>query len=110
MAYIVVREMGAETTVPISDAEVTVGRSRQNQVKLLTEQASRVHCRLLKTDKGGYRLIDGNSSNGTYVNGQRVSEKDLADGDAIAVGLGRARLQGRPADAAQAGEEAAGPR
>lgn len=86
MAYIVVREMGSETTVPISDAEVTVGRSRQNQVKLLTEQASRVHCRLLKTDKGGYRLVDGNSSNGTYVNGQRVSEKDLADGDAIAVG------------------------
>ncbi|HEX7896984.1 MAG TPA: sigma 54-interacting transcriptional regulator [Planctomycetota bacterium] len=85
MAYLVVRESGADSTVPLSDAEVTVGRSRQNGVKLLTEQASRVHCRLLKTDKG-YRLVDGNSSNGTYVNGQRISEKDLVDGDAIGVG------------------------
>jgi transcriptional regulator with GAF, ATPase, and Fis domain len=86
MAYLVVKEMGAETTVPISDPEITVGRSRQNHVKLLTEQASRVHCRLMRTEKGSYRLLDGNSSNGTYVNGQRISEKELADGDAIAVG------------------------
>ena len=85
MAYLVVRELGAETTVPISDAEVTVGRSRQNGVKLLTEQASRVHCRLLRTEKG-YKLVDGNSSNGTYVNGQRIAEKELLDGDAIGVG------------------------
>jgi transcriptional regulator with GAF, ATPase, and Fis domain len=86
MAYLVVKEMGTESTVPISDPEITIGRSRQNHVKLLTEQASRVHCRLLRTERGSYRLLDGNSSNGTYVNGQRISEKELADGDAIAVG------------------------
>src|SRR5688572_6194216 len=85
MAYLIVREMGAETTVPLSDPEVTIGRSRQNGVKLLTEQASRVHCRLVKTEKG-YKLVDGNSSNGTYVNGQRISEKELVEGDSIGVG------------------------
>ena len=100
MAYLVVKELGAETTVPISDPEITVGRSRQNHVKLLTEQASRIHCRLMRTEKGSYRLLDGNSSNGTYVNGQRISEKELADGDAIAVGAASlVYKEGQPAPA-----------
>jgi transcriptional regulator with GAF, ATPase, and Fis domain len=85
MPYAIVKEMGSERNQPLSEAEILIGRSRQNHIKLVTEQASRQHCRLLKTDKG-YRLIDGGSSNGTYVNGQRVAEKDLADGDAISVG------------------------
>jgi pSer/pThr/pTyr-binding forkhead associated (FHA) protein len=86
MAFLVVKELGAETTVPISDPEVTIGRSRQNGVKLLTEQASRVHCRLLRTEKGGYKLVDGNSSNGTYVNGQRIARVALEDGCEVRFG------------------------
>lgn len=86
MPYLVVRESGSERTVPITGPEVLIGRSRQNHVKLMTEQASRQHCRLMRSPQGGYRLIDGNSSNGTFVNGERVSEKELADGDVIAVG------------------------
>jgi len=85
MPYLVIREMGSEQTLPISDPEISVGRSRQNHVKLLTEQASRQHCKLVRTEKG-YRIVDGNSSNGTHVNGQRITEKDLTDGDAITVG------------------------
>jgi transcriptional regulator with GAF, ATPase, and Fis domain len=86
MPYLVVRESGSERTVPIAGPEVLIGRSRQNHVKLMTEQASRQHCRLVRSPQGGYRLIDGNSSNGTFVNGERVSEKELADGDVIGVG------------------------
>jgi len=85
MPYVVVRELGAEQTLPIADPEVLIGRSRQNQVKLVTEQASRQHCKLVRTEKG-YRLVDGNSSNGTFVNGVRVSEKEMVDGDVIGVG------------------------
>jgi transcriptional regulator with GAF, ATPase, and Fis domain len=85
MPYVTVKELGAERTQPLTEAEILIGRSRQNHIKLVTEQASRQHCRLLKTERT-YRLIDGGSSNGTYVNGQRVGEKDLAEGDAITVG------------------------
>ena len=85
MPYVTVKESGAERTQPLTEAEILIGRSRQNHIKLMTEQASRQHCRLLRTD-ATYRLIDGGSSNGTYVNGQRVTEKDLAEGDAISVG------------------------
>src|SRR5579863_9520766 len=85
MPYVIVKEMGTERSQPLTDAEILIGRSRQNHIKLVTEQASRQHCRLLRTERC-YRLIDGGSSNGTYVNGERVAEKDLADGDAISVG------------------------
>src|SRR6185295_6213816 len=85
MPYVIVKEMGSERSQPLTEAEILIGRSRQNHIKLVTEQASRQHCRLLKTDRT-YRLIDGGSSNGTYVNGQRVAEKYLAEGDSIYVG------------------------
>ena len=85
MPYVTVKEMGAERNQPLTEAEILIGRSRQNHIKLITEQASRQHCRLLRTERT-YRLIDGGSSNGTYVNGQRVGEKDLLEGDAISVG------------------------
>jgi transcriptional regulator with GAF, ATPase, and Fis domain len=85
MPYVIVKELGAERTQPLTEAEILIGRSRQNHIKLVTEQASRQHCRLLKTDRT-YRLIDGGSSNGTYVNGMRVGEKDLTEGDSISVG------------------------
>src|SRR5882672_4401453 len=85
MPYVTVKELGSERNQPLTEAEILIGRSRQNHIKLVTEQASRQHCRLLRTDRT-YRLIDGGSSNGTYVNGQRVGEKDLSEGDAISVG------------------------
>ncbi|MBI2900940.1 MAG: sigma 54-interacting transcriptional regulator [Planctomycetes bacterium] len=86
MSYLVIRELGAERSVPITEADMTVGRSRQNGVKLFTEQASRHHCRILRLDDGRYQVRDIQSSNGTFVNGQRIDAKDLADGDAIGVG------------------------
>ena len=62
MPYVVVKEMGAERSQPLTEPEVLIGRSRQNHIKLVTEQASRQHCRLLKSGPT-YRLIDGGSSN-----------------------------------------------
>jgi Nif-specific regulatory protein len=89
MAYLIIKELGAERTVPVTDGEFSVGRSRQNEIKLLTEQSSRKHCKLVKTDKG-YKVVDTQSSNGTFVNGLKIDEKPLVDGDVI--GIGQATL------------------
>ncbi len=103
MPYVIIRELGSERAVPITEPEITIGRSRQNQIKLFTEQASRQHCRILRLDIGRYKIRDIQSSNGTYVNGQRIDEKELADGDAIGVGgatiVFRAGEPGGPAPA-----------
>jgi len=47
----------------------------------------------IRAEAGGYRLVDVGSRNGTFVNGARVSEAVLAEGDEIELGLGGPRLR-----------------
>ena len=62
-----------------------IGRSEDNQICLLNPGISRKHA-IIKAVPGGYSIKDLGSQNGTFVNGQRVTEKALADGDTIDVG------------------------
>lgn len=69
-------------------AVVSFGRSHECTVQLPDEGLSRVHSRCLRLGDA-YMLDDNKSTNGTYVNGKRISSAtQLADGDAV--GLGRA--------------------
>ncbi|TNF32487.1 MAG: sigma-54-dependent Fis family transcriptional regulator, partial [Deltaproteobacteria bacterium] len=43
------------------------------------------HCALVQ-DHDGYRLVDRGSKNGTFVNGERVTDRLLAPGDVLRVG------------------------
>src|SRR5262245_21887472 len=47
---------------------------------------SRVHCRLTALPGGQLEVRDLESTNGTYVNGQRVEVAQLAPGDRLQVG------------------------
>jgi transcriptional regulator with GAF, ATPase, and Fis domain len=85
MPYLIVREQGAERTFALAESEMSIGRSRQNPIQLETDQSSRKHCTVRKSGRG-WRLVDERSSNGTFVNGLKVEEKDLADGDQIEIG------------------------
>ncbi|HEV3139625.1 MAG TPA: FHA domain-containing protein [Vicinamibacterales bacterium] len=62
-----------------------IGRSEENQICLLNPGISRKHA-IIKAVPGGYSIKDLGSQNGTFVNGQRVTEKALSDGDTIDVG------------------------
>ena len=62
---------------------ITFGRSDENDVVLSGEVASRVHAELRHED-GVYVLEDRGSSNGTWVNGTRVTVHQLQPGDEIA--------------------------
>lgn len=62
-----------------------IGRS-SDQVHLSDHSASRKHCEV-RPDNGSWLLVDLNSSNGTYLNGQRIlSPSRLKHGDQIRVG------------------------
>ncbi len=65
--------------------EVTMGRSKKADIFLDDEKLSRVHAKITRVGMG-YRLIDLNSRNGTYVNGMRVLEHPLNSFDEIAIG------------------------
>ena len=69
----------------VGDTPITFGRRAGSVVPLSSALASRAHAELRRT-AAGYVLYDLGSSNGTQVNGVRVTERALAPGDEIAIG------------------------
>ena len=69
----------------LSIGEVTVGRLASNQLCVGDASVSRHHC-VIRPCKDGYKLCDLGSNNGTFVNGNRVVEWLLTDGDKIRIG------------------------
>ncbi len=68
------------------EAEIThIGRGLTSDLRLEDASISRRHAILL-CRRSGVRVLDDRSSNGVFVNGRRVSEADLSDGDVIALG------------------------
>jgi FHA domain len=69
----------------VGSESITFGRSDENDVVLNNLLTSRVHAELRYED-GGYLLHDRGSSNGTWVNGRRVTVHRLRPGDEIVIG------------------------
>src|SRR6185436_3499497 len=64
-----------------------IGRQVEGGISLVRDRrASRVHATLHGGPTGTLRIVDEKSRNGTLVNGRRVSEALLADGDVINIG------------------------
>ena len=62
--------------------KVTIGAHPRNSVHLKSEYISKVHCQLEKI-QSTWSLSDCNSRNGTIVNGRKISQKTLYEGDII---------------------------
>ena len=78
---------GTSKEVQLSDAtKVTIGRGPENAIPLLDDQASRKHAVIEPDGRGGYRVRDLGSRNGTRLNEIRVEESPLKSGDVVRVG------------------------
>jgi len=64
---------------------VVIGRSRSCQVTLASPDASRRHAEIVPAS-AGHLLRDLGSTNGTYLNGERIEERALRSGDRIEIG------------------------
>ena len=62
-----------------------LGRADENQVKLTGLGVSRQHA-CISSAIGGFVIKDSQSQNGTFVNGERIIEERLKDGDEIEIG------------------------
>jgi pSer/pThr/pTyr-binding forkhead associated (FHA) protein/tetratricopeptide (TPR) repeat protein len=71
--------------------EVTMGRSRKIDIFLDDEKLSRQHAKIARMGMG-YRLIDLNSRNGTFVNGMRILEHPLNSFDVIELGSSKIKF------------------
>lgn len=70
-----------------TDAARTVGRANRSDFVLDAALVSRVHCRLLTDARGDLMVEDLDSTNGTFVNDQRVNGRaPLSPGDRLRVG------------------------
>jgi len=69
----------------LGGALISIGRASDNDVIVDDPEVSRHHCQL-KLQHGAYSLADLGSRNGSWVNGQPVSEVALGPGDSIRIG------------------------
>jgi pSer/pThr/pTyr-binding forkhead associated (FHA) protein len=71
--------------------EIIVGRSSDLDLVLVEDMVSRKHAKIV-TDTKGVSIQDLGSTNGTFVNGEKVRKVDLKDGDRILVGTSIIKL------------------
>ena len=69
----------------LSKRTTTIGRSRDCDIAIADANASRQHAEIRHIGLD-YFLVDQGSTNGTYVNRQRIRRHALADGDRIVIG------------------------
>jgi pSer/pThr/pTyr-binding forkhead associated (FHA) protein len=84
--YIEVRGPGRQALLISLDEGVThIGRGLLADLRLDENSVSRRHA-ILVNRRSGVRLLDDRSSNGTFVNGRRVTQTELHNGDVVVVG------------------------
>jgi pSer/pThr/pTyr-binding forkhead associated (FHA) protein len=71
--------------IKIRKPEVAIGRQATADVRLYLPDISRQHCRVVLV-KGQWEILDLESTNGIYVNGERVPCATLRTGDLIQIG------------------------
>ncbi|MAT95967.1 MAG: hypothetical protein CL608_02270 [Anaerolineaceae bacterium] len=84
------------STVPLTQAVVTLGRHADNEIVLPAEGVSRHHSRLQATALG-WELVDLGGINGTFLNDRRLRADDptpVAPGSRIRIGPYELTLQG----------------
>jgi pSer/pThr/pTyr-binding forkhead associated (FHA) protein len=85
-ALLVVRKGPNEGSKYMLDAEVTrAGRHPDSDIFLDDITVSRRHAEIVR-QADGFHLVDAGSLNGTYVNGDRVEEARLSNGDELQIG------------------------
>jgi MoxR-like ATPase len=86
MARLIVRKGGKVGQIyPLAREIVTLGRDEKCAVRLDAEGVSRNHAQLIR-EGADWLVTDLMSTNGTLVNGEKVEQRKLGDGDTVKIG------------------------
>ncbi|MDP2341350.1 MAG: FHA domain-containing protein [Deltaproteobacteria bacterium] len=80
------RGKGSEVRVPLERTETVIGRDPVCDIVLSEKAASARHARIRRGPGGFYELEDLGSTNGVFVDGERVERMTLLDGDTFQIG------------------------
>jgi len=83
--YLLIHLEGSTAVWHILGKRTTIGRTAENDVRIDAEFISRRHAVVLRVGTDTV-IEDLKSTNGTYVNGQRISRRALKNGDVVALG------------------------
>ena len=77
---------GKRREAVISTKSFSIGRDPSNDLAFDDAAVSRFHARILEK-AGAHSIVDDGSRHGTFINGARASEHELADEDEIRLGI-----------------------
>lgn len=83
---VLVEPTGARREVPISAFPFRIGRQAGNELTLHDSRISRQQAQIL-TDNGSFVLEDMGSRHGTFVNGQKITRRELHAKDVVDFGM-----------------------
>jgi len=83
--YLELEDGGERLLLPLRAGTTHVGRGFAADIRLDDQSVSRRHA-ILHQRPAGTRILDDRSANGTFVNGRRVLEATLSDGDVVVLG------------------------
>lgn len=95
------RTNGPAQVFDMQGAEVSIGRDPSSLIRLDAVSVSKRHA-VVRVAGDGYTLVDVGSSNGTTVNGRRVTTSALRDGDRLEIGTETLVFRASGASAADA--------
>jgi len=88
----IVHPDGQRTAFEIRAAVTSIGRAGDNAIVLDDDRISSHHAQIL-AGAGGFRLRDLGSTNGTLVQGERITETKIYAGEEFVLGSTRLRLE-----------------
>ena len=78
--------------VEVGDEPLVIGRAPDCDIELAHQYVSKRHAEIRRSGDG-FVVVDLESTNGTVLNGTRVAERQLADGDEIQIGTVTLRFE-----------------
>ena len=84
-ALIIQNQQDTANEVVLNPGDVTIGRSRDNDLTIKDATVSARHAKIVTFFDVSY-IEDLHSTNGTYLNGKRITKHTLHDGDEIRLG------------------------
>ena len=82
---VIITGPGSGKKIPLLPMTMSIGREHDNNIELKDPDVGRYHARVLY-DRGRFVLEDLESSNGTWLNGEKINEAALKNGDRIKIG------------------------
>ncbi len=112
VTLVAVKTDGGQHEVLMKRARLVIGRKKECDIRIPVPSVSREHCEV-RVEAGKVMVRDLGSSNGTYINRERVQEAEVSAGQMIGVGpaVFVVRVDGKPAqiDAKKAAAQGAAP-